>query len=104
MKYADISGLAGKEMNVKIKQLSSEIFEARMKNALGQLANPMTIRHMRRDIARLKTAQAVQAQLAPPVAKKTVEKTLKAKAAKPATKPTAKAKAPKKTSAQVAKG
>lgn len=56
MKYADIAGLAENELVKRIKELRKELFEARMKNALGQLANPMTIRHVRRDIARLKTA------------------------------------------------
>ena len=32
-----------------------------MKNALGQLANPMEIRSNRRDLARLKTAMAANA-------------------------------------------
>lgn len=56
MKYADIAGLAEKELVKRIKELRKEVFEARMKNALGQLANPMTIRWARRDIARLQTA------------------------------------------------
>lgn len=61
MKYADISGLSGKELVKKAKELRSQMFEARMKNALGQLSNPMTIRSMRRDVARLKTALRAKA-------------------------------------------
>lgn len=56
MKYADISGLSQSELVNKTKELRQEMFEARMKNALGQLANPMVIRSTRRDIARLQTA------------------------------------------------
>lgn len=56
MKYADISGLSEKELMNKTKELREQLFEARMKNALGQLANPMVIRSTRRDIARLQTA------------------------------------------------
>lgn len=56
MKYAEISGLAGKDLTKKSNELQTQMFEARMKNSLGQLANPMTIREARRDIARLKTA------------------------------------------------
>ena len=65
MKYADISGLADKEIQKKITQLQTESFEAKMKNALGQLANPMEIRNNRRDLARLKTAMAAKSAKAP---------------------------------------
>lgn len=61
MKYADVAGLAGKDLAKKTKELRVELFEARMKNSLGQLANPMSIREMRRDIARLNTAKAAKA-------------------------------------------
>lgn len=67
MKYADISGLAAKEIQKKLTQLQNDVFEAKMKNSLGQLANPMEIRNNRRDIARLKTALAAKA--APKAAK-----------------------------------
>lgn len=65
MKYADISGLADKEIQKKMTQLQTEAFEAKMKNALGQLANPMEIRNNRRDLARLKTAMAAKSGKAP---------------------------------------
>lgn len=60
MKYADIAGLTEKELVKRTKELRKEVFEARMKNALGQLANPMTIRWARRDVARLQTALNAQ--------------------------------------------
>lgn len=72
MKYADISGLADKEIQKKVTQLQNDVFEAKMKNSLGQLANPMEIRNNRRDIARLKTAMAA----------KSAKSAAKAKAAK----------------------
>lgn len=56
MKYSDISGLSAKELNKKRQELRQEMFEARMKNTLGQLANPLSIRATRRDIARVNTA------------------------------------------------
>jgi large subunit ribosomal protein L29 len=65
MKYADISGLADKEIQKKITQLQTNAFEAKMKNALGQLANPMEIRTNRRDLARLKTAMAAKSAKTP---------------------------------------
>ena len=56
MKYSDISGLAPIELLKKKNELSGQLFEARMKNSLGQLGNPMAIRHIRRDVARINTA------------------------------------------------
>jgi large subunit ribosomal protein L29 len=101
MKYADISGLADRELNVKAKQLRNEMFEARMKNALGQLANPMVIRGMRRDLARLKTLQTAKAALAP--SPKHVSSQAKAKpVAKTNPKSAAKAAAKKKTAVKAA--
>ncbi len=53
--------LAPAEITKRLKVSDKELFEARMKNKLGQLANPLIIRKMRKDIARLKTMQT-QAQ------------------------------------------
>lgn len=83
MKYADIAGLSKAELVKKTKELRGQIFEARMKNSLGQLANPMTIREMRRDVARLRTAATATASegAAPAKAKtKAAPKARKAKA------------------------
>jgi len=60
MKYADIAGHSVKELVKKTNELRKQVFEANMKNALGQLTNPMTIREMRRNIARLQTALTAQ--------------------------------------------
>jgi large subunit ribosomal protein L29 len=62
MKLVDIAGLTEVELKNKISQLRKEQFDARMKNALGQLANPMVIRAARRNIARLHTALCMKAQ------------------------------------------
>lgn len=56
MNYADIVGLSEKELLKQSKELRLKMFEARMKNAMGQLANPMEIRAARRDVARIKLA------------------------------------------------
>lgn len=60
MNYADISGLSETELRKKSNELRAKMFEATMKNALGQLQNPMEIRSMRRDVARLQTALAAK--------------------------------------------
>jgi large subunit ribosomal protein L29 len=93
MKYADIAGLSEKELVKKSKEIRGQIFEARMKNTLGQLANPMTIREMRRDVARFKTAMTAKTSGAAPVKKAAAPKAApKARTAKPKTKAKAGAK------------
>jgi large subunit ribosomal protein L29 len=56
MEYAELATLSGAELKKRIKDTRATMFEARMKNALGQLANPMVIRQGRREVARLQTA------------------------------------------------
>jgi large subunit ribosomal protein L29 len=56
MKYKDVKDLSVEELKKKKSVVTDEIFMARMKNTLGQLGNPMEIRQMRRDLARLNTA------------------------------------------------
>lgn len=56
MKFADIKDLSQVDVNKKIRETKEKIFESKMKNAMGQLSNPASLRTMRRDIARLKTA------------------------------------------------
>lgn len=56
MKYSDVSGLTVEELQKKSGEMRTELFEARMKNQMGQLNNPIRVREIRRDIARLQTA------------------------------------------------
>ena len=56
MNFEDIKNLSTVELNKKLRETKENLFEARMKNAMGQMTNPISIRHMRRDIAKLKTA------------------------------------------------
>lgn len=56
MKYADIKDLTVVELKKKRTALSQELFEARTKNSIGQMANPIEIRNLRKDIARINTA------------------------------------------------
>ena len=53
MKFSDVKGLSTTEAIKKKREVRSKLFEAKMKNALGQLTNPLEIRTMRRDIAKL---------------------------------------------------
>ena len=56
MKFTDVKELSGVELNKKIRETKEKMFDAKMKNSMGQMTNPTSIRGMRRDIARLKTA------------------------------------------------
>ncbi len=56
MKFTDIQNLSESELQVKKRELEKTLFETKMKNSMGQVTNPLVIRHTRRDIARLNTA------------------------------------------------
>ena len=55
MKYSDISHLEKKELWKKLTQLKKELFDSRMKLKMQRLSNPLSIRLLRRDIARIQT-------------------------------------------------
>ena len=53
------------EKAAKVKEWTQSLFTLRLQKATGQLENPMKIKQLRKDIARLKTAQHMgAAQLA----------------------------------------
>ncbi|PWU13777.1 MAG: 50S ribosomal protein L29 [Bdellovibrio sp.] len=62
MKFANVKDLSVQELVKKRDELRAEVFHARMKNSLGQLANPVQIRILRKDLARLETALTGQRQ------------------------------------------
>ena len=55
MKISEIKALSIKELNAKLKELSTELFNLRFSNASRNLANPLSIRNVKKDIARVKT-------------------------------------------------
>lgn len=55
-KFKDIKGLTQDELNKKLRDMREDLFDMKMKNTLGQVANPLKIRSVRRDVARLMTA------------------------------------------------
>jgi large subunit ribosomal protein L29 len=55
MKFADIENKSVTELIKQKNELSAKLFDMKMKNTLGQLATPHTIRNVRRDIARINT-------------------------------------------------
>ena len=57
MKGSEIRELTDQEIAERIEQLNEERFRLRFRSATQQLENPILLRTIRRDIARLKTAQ-----------------------------------------------
>ena len=55
MKISEIKALSVKELNAKLKELTTELFNLRFSHATRNLANPLAIRNVRREIAKVKT-------------------------------------------------
>ena len=55
MKTGDIRELTVDEINARVTQLQEELFRLRFRSATQELENPMLLRTLRKDIARLKT-------------------------------------------------
>lgn len=49
--------LSETELDARLRELEEELFGLQLKRATSQLENPMKMRAVRRDIARLKTVQ-----------------------------------------------
>lgn len=68
MKYAELEDLTMEELRQKEAELQEDLFKLRLRQATTQLENPMRIRQLRRDIARIRTAQWALAHAAPTAA------------------------------------
>ncbi|HIU41005.1 MAG TPA: 50S ribosomal protein L29 [Candidatus Egerieicola faecale] len=55
MKIAEIRDLSTIELNEKLKDLKGELFNLRFQLAVNQLDNPMRLKAVKKDIARIKT-------------------------------------------------
>ena len=55
MKIQDIRDLSTQEHEDKIKDLKEELFNLRFQNATNQLENPVRIKSVKKDIAKVKT-------------------------------------------------
>ncbi|MFA5523684.1 MAG: 50S ribosomal protein L29 [Tissierellales bacterium] len=55
MKANDIRQMTAGELDNKLNDLKAELFNLRFQLATGQLDNPMRIKSVRKDIARVKT-------------------------------------------------
>ncbi len=55
MKANKIKEMTTQELNEKVVELKNELFNLRFQLATGQLENPMQIKAIKKDIARVKT-------------------------------------------------
>lgn len=55
MKANEIKELSETELNDKLAELKQELFNLRFQHAVNQLDNPMRMKAVKRDIARVKT-------------------------------------------------
>lgn len=55
MKAKEIRDLSNEEMIKKIDQCEEELFNLRFQAKMGQLSNPLQLRLIRKDIARINT-------------------------------------------------
>lgn len=57
MKAREIRELSDTEIDRRLRNLKDELFNLRFQKAMGSMENPMRIREVKKDIARLKTVQ-----------------------------------------------
>jgi large subunit ribosomal protein L29 len=57
MRASQARDLSETELETRLRELEEELFGLQLKRATSQLENPMKMRVVRRDIARLKTIQ-----------------------------------------------
>ena len=55
MKASEIRELSNAELNEKLTTLKAELFNLRFQHAINQLENPMRMKEVKKDIARIKT-------------------------------------------------
>ena len=55
MNASEIRELSNAELNEKLTALKAELFNLRFQHAINQLENPMRMKEVKKDIARIKT-------------------------------------------------
>ena len=55
MKINDIRNMTSDELNAKLVATKAELFNLRFQHATGNLANPMLLNSLKKDIAKIKT-------------------------------------------------
>ena len=62
MKAKELTKMSAAELDKKLAELKEELFNLRFQHAINQLDNPLRIKAVKRDIARVKTAQRMLAK------------------------------------------
>ena len=57
MKASEMRSLSAEERSKKLAELKEELFNLHFQQAINQLDNPMRIKAVRKDIARIKTVE-----------------------------------------------
>ena len=60
MKANEINNMTADELNSKLAELKQELFNLRFQHAVNQLENPMRLKAVKKDIARVKTVSRKQ--------------------------------------------
>ncbi len=55
MKAKDFRAMTEEELKNKLNELKEQLYKLRFQNALGQIQNPMKIKEVKKDIARIYT-------------------------------------------------
>ena len=55
MKASEVREMSVEELNSKLKDLKAELFNLRFQHAINQLDNPMRMKAVKKDIARIQT-------------------------------------------------
>jgi large subunit ribosomal protein L29 len=55
MKTAELRDKSADELNTRERELREQLFKLRFQRATGRMENPMKIREVKREIARIKT-------------------------------------------------
>ena len=55
MKISEIRDMSVTDLNKKLAELKDELFNLRFQHAVNQLENPMRLKVVKKDIARIKT-------------------------------------------------
>lgn len=56
MKFKEINAMSVDELKKQLVETRSELFQSKLKHAVGQLGNPMEIRTKRKTVAKIQTA------------------------------------------------
>ena len=64
MKASDVKQMTDDQLKDELLKLKKEQFNLRFQKAAGQIENTARVRQVRRDIARIKTAQSARAKAA----------------------------------------